>query len=174
MHGYSVIAVLWLTSGIILPRPSSFATVRAAAAGATLRTDSTKYTVRFVSPMYHAVIGYVYTNGTDAPVSENYCRTPRPPLLEKSVKGHWVVAYDQIEFACQSVPPFRIAAGATYRGTLEVTVARPGKNFAPELRVAEIAGTYRLRWVLRSGNNPDDPRAHAVEAISAPFEVVER
>jgi hypothetical protein len=52
VNRYSLIAVLWLTSGIILPRPSSFAMERPATVGTTLRTDSAKYTVQFVSPMY--------------------------------------------------------------------------------------------------------------------------
>lgn len=141
--------------------------------GATMQTDSTRYTVRFTKPVYRVRIGFVYTNGTDAPVSTNYCKTPGPPALEKEVSGRWVRAYDPIVLLCLAIPPFRLAAGQSYNGTLDVMVAQRGANFFPQLEVDSIPGTYRLRWALTAGSDPDAPDAASVEAISAPFELAE-
>jgi hypothetical protein len=116
----------------------------------------------------------VYTNGTNAPVSTNYCQVPGPPALEKEVGGRWVAAYNPIRLACLSMPPFRLAPGEAYRGTLDVSVAQRGTNVMPQLEVDSIPGTYRLRWALRAGGDPDDSDAPSVEAISAPFELVEQ
>jgi hypothetical protein len=140
--------------------------------GATLRTDSARYEVSFTKPVYRVQIGFVYTNGTDAPVSTNYCKVPGPPALEKRVGGRWVRAYDPITLLCLSIPPFRLAPGQAYRGTLYVSVAERGANFLPQLEVDSIAGTYRLRWALTAGSDPDDPDAPSVEATSPPFELV--
>lgn len=145
-----------------------------ARSGATLQADSTRYTVRFTEPLYRVRIGFVYTNGTDAPVSTNYCQVPGPPALEKEVGGRWVAAYNPIRLACLAIPPFRLAPGQAYRGALDVSVAQRGTNFIPQLEVDSIAGTYRLRWALRAGSDPDDSDAPSIEAVSAPFELVEQ
>jgi hypothetical protein len=75
---------------------------------------------------------------------------------------------------CLTIPHFRIAAGATYRGTLHFAAAPPGRNMAPVLEVESIPGTYRLRWALRAGSDPEAPGAPVVEAISNEFRLVER
>lgn len=144
----------------------------AAGAGVTLRTDSARYTVRFAPPLYRVRIGFVYRNGTGTPVSTEYCREPGPPTLEKAVGGRWVPAYNPVTLLCQVVPPFRVAPGGTYRGTLDVAVAPRGTRVGPQLAVDSIAGTYRLRWALRAGPEPADPRAPSVEASSPPFQLV--
>ena len=143
-------------------------------AAASLRTNATQYTVRHDGFLHRATIGYVYANGTGAAVSANYCHSPSPPLLEKQVGGRWVAAYHAIVQLCLSIPPFVIPAGANYDATLQFLAATPGNHFGPELLVDEVPGTYRLRWVLRAGNNPDDVRAPLVEAISNSFELVEQ
>jgi hypothetical protein len=147
---------------------------RAGQSGASLVTDSTQYTVRFVDRMYRARIGYTYTNRTGQPVSRNYCRTPPPPVLEKLVDGKWVRAYRPMMPACLTTPPFRIAPGATYRGTLNFAAVPPGQNAAPALEVGSVPGTYRLRWMLTAGNDPEAAAAATVEAISNEFRLIER
>lgn len=142
---------------------------------ATLVTDSTEYTVRFVRPRYRARISFAYTNHTRDAVSDNMCNYPAPPTLEKEVSpGRWVVAYSSILQLCKSEPPFRVAAGATYRGVLALLVAPKGSSFGPALKVDSIAGTYRLRWALRAGADPDNRSAPLIEAISPSFRLVER
>ncbi|MFN2564963.1 MAG: hypothetical protein ABR499_08140 [Gemmatimonadaceae bacterium] len=139
---------------------------------ATLVTDSAQYTVRFVNGMYRARIGYRYTNQSGDAVSVAYCRTPPPPLLEKKVGGEWVQAYSAVVLLCRSIPDFRIPAGGTYRGALDLAAAPRGRNEVPILEVDSVPGTYRLRWELRAGNDPDV--GAVVEAISNEFRLVER
>src|SRR5688572_6821059 len=139
----------------------------------TLATDSEQYTVRFVDGMYRATIGYLYTNRSGDAVSATHCHTPPPPTLEKRVGEEWVRAYSPVMLMCLTIPHFRIAAGATYRGTLHVAAAPRGRNMAPALEVESIPGTYRLRWGLRAGDDPEARDAPMVEAISNEFRLVE-
>ena len=139
----------------------------------TIVTDSSQYTVRRVDGMYRATIGYAYTNRTGDVVSMNYCRSPTPPTLEKNVGGRWVRAYAAVTLMCLTHPPFRIAAGDTYRGTLGLAAAPRGSNAAPQLEVDSVPGTYRLRWTLRAGSEPDAPGAGVVEAISNEFRLTQ-
>ena len=141
---------------------------------ATLATDSAQYTVRFVDGMYRTTIGYVYTNRSDDAVSATHCDAPPPPMLEKQVGDRWVRAYDPVMLMCLTIPHFHIARGATYRGVLHVGAAPRGHNMAPALEVESIPGTYRLRWRLRAGSDPEVAGAPIVEAISNEFRLVER
>jgi hypothetical protein len=140
----------------------------------TLATDSSQYTVRLVDGMYRAAIGYVYNNRSGDAVSATHCRTPPPPVLEKKVGEQWVRAYSPIMLMCLSIPHFRIARGATYRGTLDFAAAPRGRNMAPTLEVESIPGIYRLRWALRAGEDPEARDAPVVEAISNEFRLIER
>jgi acyl-CoA thioesterase I len=137
----------------------------------TLVTDSAQYTVRFVDDMYRATIGYAYTNRSGDAVSASYCRTPPPPVLEKNVAGNWVPAYHGVRLRCRSIPDFRIPAATTYRSAVHMAVAPRGRDRMPSLRVDSIPGTYRLRWALRAGSDPDV--GAIVEAISNEFRLVE-
>jgi hypothetical protein len=139
----------------------------------TLVTDSTRYTVRQANGFYVATIGFVYANRSGTVVSTNYCQTPGPPLLEKNVDGRWVRAYDPVVLACLTIPPFRIPAGASYRGTLHFDVAQRGRNAFPTLEVDSIPGIYRLRWALHEGPDPDADNTTLAEAISNEFRFVQ-
>jgi hypothetical protein len=144
-------------------------------AGARLRADSARYTVRFDGAHYRAAIGYRYENRTAAPVSMTHCHAPRPPALEREVApGRWVALYDPMLLMCRSVPHFTVPAGGTYRGVVDLLVAPRGAHAGPRLAVDSVAGTYRLRWVLRAGPDPDDQRAGLVEAISPSFRLIVR
>lgn len=142
--------------------------------GVTLASDSSQYTVRFVDGMYRATIGYVYTNRSGDAVSATHCHSPPPPLLEKRVGGQWVRAYDPVMLMCLTIPHFRVPRNATYRGTLYFAAAQRGRNMAPTLEVESIPGTYRLRWGLRAGDDPEARGASIVEAISNEFRLIER
>ena len=115
----------------------------------------------------------MYTNRSGDAVSATHCHTPPPPTLEKRVGEEWVRAYSPVMLMCLTIPHFRIAAGATYRGTLHFAAAPRGRNMAPALEVESIPGTYRLRWGLRAGNDPEARDAPMVEAISNEFRLVE-
>jgi hypothetical protein len=141
---------------------------------ATLATDAAEYTVRLDVGMYRTTIGYTYTNRSGDAVSAVHCQTPPPPVLEKKVGEAWVRAYSPVMLMCLSIPHFQIAAGATYRGRLDFAAAPRGRNMAPELEVESIPGTYRLRWPLRAGSDPEARDAPTVEAISNEFQLVER
>jgi hypothetical protein len=140
----------------------------------TLTTDSAQYTIRFVDGLYRATIGYVYTNRSGNAVSATHCHSAPPPLLEKKVGEGWVRAYNPVMLMCLTIPHFRIAAGATYRGALHVAAAPRGRNMAPALEVESIPGIYRLRWALRAGDDPEARDAPVVETISNEFRLIER
>jgi hypothetical protein len=139
-----------------------------------LTTDSSQYTVRLVDGMYRTTIGYVYTNRSSDAVSATHCHSPPPPLLEKKVGDEWVRAYNPVMLMCLSIPHFRIGPRTTYRGALHVAAAPPGRRIAPALEVESIPGTYRLRWRLCPGEDPEARCAPIVEAISNEFRLVER
>ena len=164
-----VFAGLVIGACVALPAPSA-----QQPPAATLVTDSTEYSVRFEGGFYRATIGYRYTNRSGHAVSANYCRTPPPPVLEKKVGAAWVRAYSPIMLMCLSHPPFRIAVGETYRGVLALDAAPRGRNAAPTFDVESVPGTYRLRWRLVAGSDPDAKDAPAVEAVSNEFRLVER
>jgi hypothetical protein len=140
----------------------------------TLQSDSSQYTVRLIDGMYRATIGYTYTNRSGDAVSSTHCHTPPPPILEKKVGPDWVRAYDAVLLMCLTIPHFQIADGATYHGTLHLSVAQPGRNMLPALLVDPVSGTYRLRWRLRTGSDPEARVASTVEAISNEFVLIER
>jgi hypothetical protein len=139
-----------------------------------LVTDSAQYTVRFVNGLYRTTIGYTYTNRSGRAVSATRCHTAPPPLLEKKVGEEWVRAYSPVLLLCVDIPHFRIASGATYKGRLYVAAGRPGGNIGPAMEVTSIPGTYRLRWQLRAGDDPEARDAPFVEAISNEFQLIER
>jgi hypothetical protein len=144
-------------------------------ADSALVVDSSRYTVSYAAPLYHAVIGYSYTNRTKRPVSLASCGHPTPPILEKELSaGNWVQAYDIFLLGCLTLPPLRIPPGVTYRDSLRVSVARRGAWVGWPLGVENMTGTYRLHWTLRAGTDPLNYAAAAVEAFSPRFELVER
>lgn len=143
--------------------------------GATLRADSSEYTVRLVGSLYRTDIGYTYTNHTGATVSKAICGGPTPPELEMEISpGRWMRAYSQVELMCETLPPFRIANDQSYRGVLHVAAAphRVGGPLGSGWIVDTIQGTYRLRWELRAGADPDNRSAAHVDAISPSFRLV--
>ncbi len=81
MHGLKTLppVVAWLLLVTLASVDCHAGPVRQStpAAEVMLRADSMQYTVTFMKPFYHAAIGYVYTNRTQAPVSANYCKVPR-------------------------------------------------------------------------------------------------
>lgn len=164
----AVLCLVGIVPGCRRPHPD------ADRAGASLRTDAAEYVVEYTGTLYRAAIGYTYVNRTRTAVSAHQCQTPSPPALEKAVNGHWVPAYAPEVFLCESIPPFRVPAGGTYRGTLALRVAHRDRHTSPELLVDSIPGTYRLRWVLRAGSDPADTTAAWIEVVSNSFRLVER
>ena len=53
-------------------------------------------------------------------------------------------------------------------------VAELQRLVGPELMVESVTGIYRLRWVLRAGDDPGATNEPFVEAISNEFRLVER
>jgi hypothetical protein len=139
----------------------------------TLRADSAQYAVRVNGPLYEAAIGFLFINNSGHTLSANYCRVPPPPALEKQrADGGWVHAYSPVVLLCLTLPPFRVANGGTYRGTLALAAGRPGTNFFPKFEADSVPGIYRLRWELRTGADPDDRASPMVVATSPPFRLV--
>jgi hypothetical protein len=144
-----------------------------ASADFAFTTDSTRYSVRREGILYRANIGYPLANRSGGTISQNYCRTPTPPKVEKRVGDRWVAAYHAVVLLCLTLPPFRIRDGETYSSTVPFAAAPPGLNVGPELLVSPVPGIYRLRWGFSVG---PDPAANGptVEVISNEFQLVER
>jgi hypothetical protein len=140
-----------------------------------LRADSARFTVLLNGPVYEGEIGFRFTNSSGASLSMNYCKVPPPPTLEKQrADGSWVHAYSPIVLLCLTLPPFRIPNGGTYHGSLLIAAGRPGTNVFPVLEPDSIPGTYRLRWALRAGDDPNNRAAPLVDAVSPPFQLAVR
>jgi hypothetical protein len=123
--------------------------------------------------MYLATIGFQLDNNSGRTLSENYCKAPTPPELEKQRdNGVWVFAYSGVELMCRNIPPFRIPNGATYRGAFQLAAGLPGSNVFPQLGPDSVPGIYRLRWKLRASEDPDDTAAPMVAAVSPAFRLV--
>ena len=136
-----------------------------------LRIDSTEYTARPDGGVYSVKIDFAFTNRTGTTLSRSMCGAPSPPLLEKEVApGRWVIAYSPVELMCETIPPFRIASGSTYRGVVSAyaTTVAPGRLGG--WQADSIPGTYRLHWGLHASAEPND-RAGTVSATSASFRI---
>ena len=141
----------------------------------SLRVDSAQYSVRVDGPLYKATIGFAFANTTGRPLSANQCHSPSPPRLEKQrPDSTWVHAYSAVELMCLTLPPFRVPAGGTYRGTLNLAAGRPGTNVFPTFGPDSVTGIYRLRWELKAGVNPDDRGAPVIAITSLPFKLILR
>ena len=134
-----------------------------------LRTDSAEFGVQASGYFYRAAIPFTYTNESGNALSKAGCGGPQLPTLEKKVGDNWVVAYYAIYALCLDTPDFAVENGATYHSVLKVDVSQPGHNFAPELRVDSIEGTYRLRWELSSGREAGAKGAKTVSSTSNEF-----
>lgn len=140
-----------------------------------LRADSARFTVLLNGPLYEGEIGFRFTNNSGTTLSMNYCVVPTPPTLEKQrADGSWGHAYSAVVSLCLTLPPFRIPNGGTYHGSLLIAAGRPGTNVFPVFEPDSIPGTYRLRWELRAGDDPDNRVAPLVGTVSPPFQLAAR
>lgn len=164
-----LIGVLSLVAGCHSGRNAG----RARENGVRLRADSAQYLVRVDGPMYLATIGFRFDNNSGRTLSANYCQAPSPPELEKQLaNGDWVFAYSGLALMCRTLPPFRIADGGTYRGTIDLASGRPGTNVMQTFAPDSVPGIYRLRWELRASADPDDRAVPMITAVSPPFKLV--
>ena len=138
---------------------------------AFIKTDSAAFTVTFEQLTYRASIGFTYVNRSGSPVSAARCGKPGPPDLEKLIGSRWTRVYSPISVLCRSNTDFVLGNNATYHATLDFVAFEPGHNMQPSLRVDSIDGTYRLRWSLVSGSNPDKKNALRVETLSNNFQL---
>jgi len=172
-HFTTSAASLLLVAGFgILGACRSPTTTRARSdARAYIVVDSDQFTVRYERPAYRTRIGYTYINKSGQTVSAEYCREPGPPALEKEVSpGLWVRAYSPVLLLCETIPPFRLSTGASYRGDVAVFgVMKNTDNIWPTWQPDSVPGVYRLHWALRAGPNPDDPTKPMIDAVSSSF-----
>ena len=143
--------------------------------GVYMRTDSATYAVRVYDGYYIASIAFALYNRSGATISENYCRTPGPPQLERELPtGGWVLKYEAPKRDCKAIPPFRLADSGVYRDTLRIRVAVHGADAIPQWAPGSVTGNYRLKWAVVSGGDPDGPRAHVVIALSQGIRLAEQ
>jgi hypothetical protein len=134
-----------------------------------LSADSAEYTIGLRGPLHTAYIDFQFTNRTGSTVSANSCGAPIPPEVQKRrADGSWVFAYNPLVLTCRTQPAFSVPDGGSYHGTLTVVAGRDS-NISPTLLDDSVPGSYRLKWRLRVGPNPDDETAPIFEPVSSPF-----
>ena len=138
-------------------------------AGVVLAAGSADHTIHLRGPLHTADIDFQLTNHTGSTLSANSCGAPIPPELQKRrADGSWVFAYNPLVLGCRTEPALRVADGGSYHGTLTLVAGRDS-NISPTLLADSVPGTYRLKWRLRVGPNPDDETAPIFEPVSPPF-----
>lgn len=139
------------------------------------RTSQLQYDVRHVTDGIELRIPYVYRNATGDSVYFINCNGIIVPTLEKRTGDTWFPVWSGATPACLS-PPVVVPPGAEYVDMVRVL---SGPDMYPQLRVAEIEGTYRLVWhgVVHSYRDegplfgtpiPQDERTSNEFTLSAP------
>lgn len=137
-----------------------------------LVTDAALYMLRAEGPSYRTTIEFEMENTTGVVLSSARCTTVPPPVLEKKVDGRWVLAYAPVVPACRHVINFQVAPDEVFRHAFDIQSGRPGTTLMPQFEVEPIPGTYRLRWGLRLGPDPEAPGAALVHLVSNEFVLV--
>jgi len=136
---------------------------------AVFSPDSAEYTIRLRGPLHTAGIDFQFTNHTGSTLSANSCGAPIPPELQKRLAdGSWAFVYNPLVLGCHIQPPFRVSDGGSYHGTLTLVAGRDS-NISPTILPDAVPGTYRLKWRLRLGPDPDDETVPIIELVSSPF-----
>ena len=138
------------------------------------RTSQLHYDFRRVANGIEVHIPYVYHNVTGDSVYFINCNEIIVPSLEKQSGDAWSSVWTGATPACLG-PPVVVPPDGEYVDTVRVL---SGPNMYPQLRVAEIGGTYRLVWhgVVHSYRNeppfgtplPQDERTSNEFTLSAP------
>lgn len=115
------------------------------------RTSQRHYDARRVDDGIEISIPYVYRNVTGDSVYFINCNEIIVPSLEKQTGGTWSSVWTGATPACMSVPAV-VPPDGEYIDTVRV-LSDP--DIYPQLRVADLDGTYRLVWhgVVHSHRN---------------------
>lgn len=119
-----------------------------------LRTDRTSYTLRPTDRGVEFSLPFTFVNRTGGRVYLVNCHGAYAHRLEKAAGNEWIGAWSPVLPLCLS-PPIVIETGDTFADTLHIFGGDPSENVAPEFRVEEIDGLYRLVWSARSSYDPD-------------------
>lgn len=106
------------------------------------QTSRLHYDFGRVADGIEASIPYVYRNVTGDSVYFVNCNAIIVPSLEKRTGDTWSPVWSGATPACLS-PPVVVPPDGEYTDTVRVL---SGPNMYPQLRVADIEGTYRLVW----------------------------
>ena len=106
------------------------------------RTSRLHYDARSVADGIEITIPYAYRNVTGDSVYFINCNEIIVPSLEKRIGDAWSSVWSGASPACLS-PPVVVPPGGEYTDTIQVL---SGPGMVPQLRVADLHGTYRLVW----------------------------
>jgi hypothetical protein len=129
---------------------------------AWLRTEQTEYVVGVAGGWLTIDFDLTYTNGMSTAVSVPSCHTPVRPMLQKQVDGDWVHAHSAIELMCIT-PPLVIPAGGTHRFRYTLRADEWDLQRWPGAHDGDIAGTYRLVWLVGRAAGSDRGAALPIE-----------
>jgi hypothetical protein len=113
---------------------------------ALFQTDSMHYSVKTSGSWYQTTIDVVFTNRTGRTAFFVNCNGATSLRLEKFVEGQWQYVWSPLLPACLSAP-ITVAAGASYRSTVQVVAGIPGTNTAPHFATTDLTGVFRLVWL---------------------------
>jgi hypothetical protein len=141
---------------------------------AGFHTSRLHYDARRVADGIEISIPYAYRNATGDSVYFINCNEIIVPSLEKRIGDTWSSVWTGASPACMS-PPVVVPPDGEYMDTVQVL---SGPGMVPQLRVADIDGTYRLVWhgVVHSYRDepplgtplPQDERTSNEFTLSAP------
>jgi len=113
---------------------------------ALFQTDSLAYALIHRDGTYNMVVDATLTNRTSGPIYISNCAGATGIYLEKQTAAGWTIVRSPILPACLS-PPIVIAIGATYTFNVNLAGGDSGSTrFAPQYRVTDLNGEYRLLW----------------------------
>ncbi|CAN5879182.1 hypothetical protein BH23GEM9_BH23GEM9_08730 [soil metagenome] len=90
-------------------------------------------------------LDFSFTNPLDETIYVVNCRGGLAVALERWSGQAWERAWTPVLLQCLS-PPIEIAAGETFRSTVDVWGSDPGRDHLPEFTVSPVEGSYRLVW----------------------------
>ncbi|HKX31059.1 MAG TPA: hypothetical protein VJ302_25440 [Blastocatellia bacterium] len=135
-----------------------------------IRTERETYEVKYTRNSVKLTIKTSYTNRTGDTVYLSKCRVPSEPILQKRVRGRWILAYERPQLLCRE-KPVRIKPGETYKDRFQMEAFLPGNNNFPKFEVREVPGTYRLVRSFHRGSD-EGPLLPLRERVSNQFQLV--
>jgi hypothetical protein len=112
---------------------------------ALFQTDSLSYTLIHRDGGYSMNVNVTLTNRSGGSIYISNCHGATGIYLQKATPSGWQIVLSPVLPACLS-PAIIVAANQEQPFDLYLTGGEPGSNLAPQYRVTDLDGEYRLLW----------------------------